>query len=64
MNIVLGILLIVFGIEIYINPVYYSSKYSMTLDYSNIKVPFSIVLVFLGIALLWAHWKDNKNKKK
>jgi hypothetical protein len=63
MIIFLAILLIISGISTYIHPVYYSSKYSMIMDYSNIKEPLSILLVFFGLALLWASWKDNKMKK-
>ena len=62
MTIFLAALLIIMGISTYIHPVYYSSKYSMIMDYSNIKEPFCILLVFFGLALLWACWKDNKLK--
>jgi hypothetical protein len=62
MIIVLAVLLIISGISIYIDPVYYSSKYSIIMDYSNIKEPLSITLIFVGLALLWAYWKDNKSK--
>jgi protein-S-isoprenylcysteine O-methyltransferase Ste14 len=62
MTISLAVLLIISGISTYFHPVYYSSKYSTIMDYSNIKEPLSILLVFVGLALLWACWKDNKLK--
>lgn len=62
MTIFLAVLLIISGISTYLTPVYYSSKYNMIMDYSNIKEPLSVLLVLIGIALLWACWKDNKLK--
>lgn len=58
-----GIVSILVGIAIYIQPVFYSSKYNAVMDYSNIKGPFAVLCVFVGLALIWAYWKDNKLKK-
>lgn len=59
-SIVLGIALIFYGARIWIDPVYYSDKFRMVMDFSDIRYPFSIFMIFLGVGFLWMTFRKKK----
>jgi hypothetical protein len=50
--VVLGCLLILYGIEIYFDPTYYDSKHGVTIDFTGINHPLGILFVIVGCLLL------------
>ena len=53
----LGITLLIGGIIIWFRPVYYSSLYDKTLDFSSIKFPFGGGLIILGAFFIWSSFR-------
>lgn len=52
-GLLVGLMLIVFGITIWIDPVHYSDKHRMVMDFTDIQHPFAIFLVLWGLGFLW-----------
>ncbi len=48
-----GIILIIAGIAIMVNPKYYSYAYSITVDFSEIKFPLGFAFIVIGSAIIW-----------
>lgn len=61
---VLGILLIIFGIMIFIDPSFHSIAYDYTFDFSDHKVAFGGFLVLLGLGFLWTSLRERIRKRK
>lgn len=55
--IILGASLILFGIRILVDPVYFSSKYDKMFDFSEISIPFGIFLISIGGYFIWSSIK-------
>ena len=53
----LGGIMIFWGIDIWIDPVSYSSKFQMTFDYSEIQIPMSLFSIILGSLFIWTTFK-------
>lgn len=52
--IILGSALVLWGIRICVDPVYYSSKFGVVFDYSGgMNIPFGLVTVFVGGFFIW-----------
>ena len=49
------------GISIWVNPVYYSSRFGTTFDFSGIKWPFGGGLIILGAFFIWSNGKEHPN---
>ena len=49
-NILFGILLILFGVIIILNPSFYDPVYDYKFDFSDIKWPLGILLILFGLA--------------
>ena len=49
---ILGCIITLWGISICLNPVYYSSRFGQTFDFSGIKWPFGGGLIVLGAFLI------------
>ena len=60
----LGSVLILSGISIYINPVYYSSRFGITFDYTGINKLLSIIFVALGVYFIWSTFKKKDSDQK
>ncbi len=58
--IILGIILIIWGVSIIYDPVYYSSKYQLTWDFTEVKWPFGgFISVLGGCFLIYSLKKKN-----
>ena len=53
----LGCVLIFSGISIWLNPVYYSSRFGLPFDFTGIKWPFGIGLIILGSLFIWSPFR-------
>ena len=59
----LGCSLIIFGIGIFLDPIFYDSKHGVTIDFTGINHLFGIFNMVVGSLLLWTTFrKRNKNK--
>ena len=58
-----AISLIVFSIRIYFNPVFYSRKYVMTIDFTDYRLVMSGLLLFFGILIIYSSTKKGVKKK-
>ena len=56
----LGVVLIIAGFLMMINPEFYSSRFSMTFDYTNIKYPLSMMLITVGLLLAYSFLRKKK----
>lgn len=59
-EIISGIVLILGGIVIIINPKYYSNLYGMTIDFSSIQYPLASAFIGIGIMILYGNYKRRK----
>jgi hypothetical protein len=50
-----GIVCVVAGLMIMTGPVFYSSTYSITIDFSRIKYPLGSAFILVGIYLFYQH---------
>ena len=50
---ILGVALILAGLSVLVAPVYYHHSYRVYIDFSNIKWPYSIVSISVGILCLY-----------
>ena len=57
---ILGIVLILGGVFVIINPTYYSSRFMQTIDYSEIKWFLGGILVILGTFFVKSSYKRIK----
>jgi hypothetical protein len=62
--IVLGILLILVGLEVILYPVAYNPIYQYTFDLRGYNIPFGIFMILVGIRFLWISWTSRKKKQK
>jgi hypothetical protein len=60
----LGGILILSGISIWINPVFYSSRCGITFDYSGINKFLSVIFVALGVYINWSTFKKKDFNQK
>jgi hypothetical protein len=60
----LGGILILSGISIWINPVFYSSRFGITFDYSGINKFLSVIFVALGVYFIWSTFKKKDFNQK
>lgn len=60
---ILGIILILSGISIWLNPVIYSRVDMMIFDFSEIKIIVSLLFIIIGIAFIWTTLNINKKRK-
>ena len=56
-SIVLGSTLIIWGIEICFHPVYYSSKFGRTFDFTGINIPYGLFVAAVGVLFLWSSFR-------
>jgi len=54
---ILGIALILMGVEIWFNPVHHSSKYQISFDFSEARFLVSTAMIILGILWLWTTFR-------
>ena len=64
---ILGGILILSGISIWLNPVYFSSRFGINFDFEGIKWPFGGSLVILGCYFIWSSLRkkvsEDENQK-
>ena len=60
---ILGCVLILWGISIGFDPVHYSNRFSVTLDYTGINIPLGLILVVLGRLFVWSTFRKRKSKE-
>jgi flagellar basal body-associated protein FliL len=60
-NILFGVLLVIFGLGIVIQPRWYSTKYEYYIDVTGYSLPLGIAFMIIGIAFIYAELKQ-KNK--
>ncbi len=56
----LGGILIFSGISIWFDPKYYSSRFQMTFDYTEIRVPVCLFLIIFGGLFIWTTFRKKK----
>ena len=61
---ILGIVLILGGVFVIIKPVYYSSRFMQTFDYSEIKWYLGGIFVVLGIFFVKSSYKRIKSNRR
>jgi len=57
-----GILLIIGGISIIVNPAFYHQIYQFYFDYRGYNIPLGIFMIGVGVLLLWTTLRKNKPK--
>jgi hypothetical protein len=57
---ILGVCLILWGTRIIIDPVYYSSKYRMSHDFSDIEWLYGGGLILIGLLSVWTTIRKKK----
>lgn len=57
---ILGIILILSGISIWLDPIIYSRVDMMIFDFSEIKIIISLFFIIIGIAFIWTTLNINK----
>ena len=60
----LGGILILGGISIWINPIFYSSRFGITFDYTGINKFLSIIFITLGVYFIWSTFKKKDSGQK
>jgi len=55
--IILGVSLIVWGIRILVDPVYFSSQFGEVFNFTEIRIPFGLVLITIGGFFVWSSIK-------
>ena len=60
-SIVTGVLLVIAGISIFLQPISYSQKYAMVLDFTKVKTPLSLAAVALGAFCIFIGWRSKTN---
>jgi hypothetical protein len=53
----LGVVLILIGISLWINPQHYSTKYGVTFNFTDINIPCGFFLVALGVGFIWTTYR-------
>ena len=61
--IISGSVLVVAGISIILRPVFYSAKYSMVFDFSNIKYPLSLSVIAIGSYCVYVGTRSYSNEE-
>lgn len=62
---ILGFALILWGLRIFLDPVYYSSGFGVTFDYTDINIPLGLIIAAIGIFFVWSSFKSRpKNINK
>jgi len=56
----LGGMMIFSGISIWFNPVFHSSKFLMTFDFTEIKIPMCLFLIILGSLFICTTFRGKK----
>lgn len=51
---ILGLVLVGWGLRVCIDPVYYSTKYDMRFDFSEINISFGLIVALLGGYFVWS----------
>lgn len=54
---VLGIVLILSGISVWLNPIKHSGTDLMTFDYTEIQIPMCMFLIIIGSAFIWSTFR-------
>ena len=61
---ILGGILILSGISTWLNPDYYSSRFGINFDFSEIKWPLCGFLVILGFYFIWSSCRKKTSEDK
>jgi uncharacterized membrane protein HdeD (DUF308 family) len=62
-NILLGTLIIVFGLELFFRPKWYSVKYSYYFDFTGYNYLFGSICILWGVLFLWIGIRKRKKKR-
>lgn len=57
-----GVVLVLFGVGVIINPKFYDRVLQFEFDYSAYNIPFGVFMIVFGIILFWTNIKT-KNKE-
>jgi len=58
-----GILLIIGGISVIVNPAFYHRIYQFYFDYTGYNIPLGIFMIGVGVLLLCTTLKEKKTKE-
>lgn len=61
-QVLLGILLCVFGASIIYDPIYHDTKHDFSHNFTEIKWPFGLFLIFIGIGFLYSSIRRKTGK--
>ena len=60
----LGCVLILYGIQVFLDPIYYDSKHGVTMDFTGINHPFGIFVIIVGCLFLWTTFRKKGGKNR
>jgi predicted transporter len=55
-----GCIFILTGLSIWFDPVVNSSKFQMTIDYTDQKIPICLLFIIIGGLLIWTTFRRKK----
>lgn len=56
---ILGFGLILWGISIWNNPIHHSSKFLITFDFTELRIPISLFLIIMGSLFIWTTFRKD-----
>jgi hypothetical protein len=62
--VIFGFMLIVLGLEIISNPIFYSAKHRLTLDLSGYNIIAGGLLIIFAVLNIWLEMKKYSDKKE
>lgn len=62
--VVLGAALIVLGVEIYFDPIFYSSQYSTVIDFTGFNIPVGFSSIVIGVISIWSVLRKKRRFKR
>lgn len=57
---ILGGIMIFSGISIWHDPIVFSSKFRMIIDYTEIRIPICLFLIIMGGLFIWTTFRTKK----
>lgn len=61
---IVGIIIVIGGISIILNPTFYSTTYSTTFDFSGIKWPLGLIFILIGSYCIFQFTKRQRPENK
>ena len=54
---ILGISLIIFGVGICFDPVFYDSRHGVIIDLTGFNIPVGLLSIIIGVSLIWTTFR-------